>query len=199
MTQRFGFELAEAGKYMTLIFVVATASLIPISYYIDKIGKRINVIMFSSVFLAILHLFTAHLSNSYDNPNKLVIITLIGAGIGYGVYASVSWPTLALTAEPKVRGTAFGLCGSLQNFALAIGAHIIGWVHDVTIETDHGYYWTEIYLVLLSVLGYAAGYQILKEDEKNGTVLNASASEEQQERFHQMNEETSKEIEMSKV
>lgn len=108
MVKRFSFDVKTAGKFLAGVYMVATFSVFFLGYAVDKLGRRIKIINYSSVILIAMHLYTAILPDS-DEPSYWIVLTIIGAGLIYAVYAAVCWPCISMIVDEKIRGSAFGL------------------------------------------------------------------------------------------
>ena len=54
------------------------------------------------------------------DPQYLCVIPLSLLGVGYSVYAAALWGCIPYTVDPRLIGTAYGLCTAIQNIGLTI-------------------------------------------------------------------------------
>ena len=54
------------------------------------------------------------------DPEYMCLIPLCLLGLGYSVYAAALWGCIPYTVEPRLIGTAYGLCTAIQNIGLTI-------------------------------------------------------------------------------
>jgi len=128
----------------------------------------------SFVILAFVHLQVAFMTDTAaGSPNSTMLLPIIGIGIAFSAYAAIIWPAVSLVVEEKANGTAYGFALSMQNLMLSIIPLVVGFVHDKTMDVSHGYYWTEIFLLVLSLVGIYVTWLIKKEDAKSGGALEA--------------------------
>jgi len=63
------------------------------------------------------------------------------SGVAYGLYAGTAWNGLIYLVERNKLGTAMGLTAALLNLTLSVLPALFGYVHDHTLDDDHGYMW----------------------------------------------------------
>jgi len=182
MNTRFGFNPQLSGKYLSIVFILATVFSPVFGGIADRIGKRVTLLLGSFILLAFVHLQVAFLTDTEaGNPNRTMLLPIIGVGIAFSAYAAIIWPAVSLVVEEKANGTAYGFALSMQNLMLSIIPLVVGFVHDTTMDVSHGYYWTEIFLLILSLGGVYVTLLIKKEDVKTGGVLEAPPNQVQRE------------------
>jgi Na+/melibiose symporter-like transporter len=77
-----------------------------LGFFIDKVGKRVLLVIISSGILLI-----AHLSNMFfDDCDQCYteLCPLILVGIGYSIYGAALWGSIPYVVEARTVGTAFG-------------------------------------------------------------------------------------------
>ena len=125
--------------------------------------------MTSSVLILLAALITTIIPPA-DNPdvvdpNYLVIIPLSLLGIGYSVYAAALWGCIPYTVEPRLIGTAYGLCTAVQNIGLTISP-LIG-AALLNTPKEQGYFWLMMYFALLGCIGIVLNVWLYIDDIKN--------------------------------
>ena len=100
----------------------------------------------------------------------MMVVPLTLLGIGYSVYAAALWGCIPYTVPPKLIGSAFGLCTSVQNIGLTISPILAGFCLNTA--KDDGYFWFQIYFCILCVIGFFINVWMYLDDLKNrGGVL----------------------------
>lgn len=179
MVQRFGFTPDSAGNYIPIIYICAAVFIPMIGAYIDHRGKRALLMIFACLLFVIDHLITALLPNSPPGETNYAMVgILFGVGMFYASYAAIFWPCVPLVVPEKVQGTAFGIVFSSQNLMLTIIPLIVGAIHDATIDYKKGYFWTEMTLGGLSLIGLLLTIWIYIEDLKTNKILHLPCSDE---------------------
>jgi len=141
----------------------------------DVIGKRVTLLLGSFVIMGLANLQIVYMTDTEPgNPNTSIVFSLIGTGMAYSAYAAIIWPCVSMVVDDKSNGTAYGFALAMQNLMLSIVPLILGRIHDGTMDVSHGYYWTEVFLVILAIIGMGTTIWIKSEDAKNGSVLEAA-------------------------
>ena len=154
ITTRFGFDSSGAGDLIMVVYLLAVVLLPIFGIYSDYFGRRMIFIMIGSTIFFGVHMVLAFIPNgSLVNPNFEVIVPLAGFGLFYAIYGAIYWPCISLVVPEKLVGTAFGIATALQNLMLTVVPLMLGAIHDYTVDTEFGYFWTEIALAGLVGLG----------------------------------------------
>lgn len=167
---RFKYSTSESGMIISITYAVA-AVLCPIfGKLVDKVGRRVILIIFSACCVCSVHVMFL-LTPDSDRP-IYPIFYMILLGLGYSIYASVMWASIPYLVEPKTIGTAFGVATSIQNLGLGIGPLIVGAIKEGSTK-DHGYYWVTFFFVMMGLVGVASAISIYINDIRTGGVLNS--------------------------
>ena len=167
---RFKYSSVEAGSIISITYVVA-AILCPIfGKIVDKIGRRVILILFSAACVTLVHVMFI-LTPDGDKP-VYPIFYMVLMGLGYSIYASVMWASIPYLVEPKTIGTAFGVATSVQNLGLAVGPLLVGYINENTTK-DHGYYWVSFFFIIMGLVGVGSAILIYINDMRTGGVLNS--------------------------
>jgi len=174
---RFGFDNSEAGNLVTIVYI-CSAIITPIfGFVIDKNGRRVTLMLIASIVFTLTHLFIAFCPDGTpQNPSYGIIGGLLGIGLFYSVYASIFWPCVPLVVDDKVVGSAYGIITALQNLMLTLIPLGTGFIHDQTVDYHNGYFWTEITLAGLVVVGFFITLWMYFEDKKTGKRLEKPGS-----------------------
>jgi len=186
MVQRFGFNSEQAGQLIPIIYLCAAVIIPLFGMYTDYKGKRAFFMLISSAIFVADHLILAYLPSSPKGvPNYSIVGILFGVGLFYSTYAAIYWPCIPLVVKERLVGTAYGIATALQNLMLTIIPMVLGVIHDHTntAKQKFGYYWTEITLAGLVVLGFFTTLAIYIEDMRTGERLNKPATEEIKEKL----------------
>ena len=154
----------KAGRIMSIPYFIS-ASLSPVlGHIVDKIGQRALIAAFSSVLLIFVHTTMALTHISPVTP-------LVGQGVAYALYASVLWPSVTLTVEERLTGTAFGVITSIQNIGLAIFPLLIAAIYN---HSDRKYVpYVELFFVACATAGTICGIFLNILDRRKGRILNS--------------------------
>lgn len=154
----------RSGRIMSIPYFIS-AGLSPfLGHFVDKVGMRAVIACIAPLTLIFVH---ATLAASTRSP----VVPLIGQGIAYSFFAAVLWPSVPLTVEAKLTGTAFGVITSIQNIGLALFPLIIAGIYNV----DGGHYIpnVEYFFVSCAVCGLLVGVALNIMDSKRGGKLNS--------------------------
>ena len=80
------------------------------------------------------------------------LIPLILSGLGYALFAGVTWAIIPSVTDPKLMGTAFGIACSFLNIGLAVIPTLGGYIHDQTTHKMHGFFWVKLNDLLTSLI-----------------------------------------------
>lgn len=157
----------KAGRVMSIPYFIS-ASLSPaLGHVVDKIGQRALIASFASVLLVCVH--TA-MALSHISP----VAPLVGQGVAYALYASVLWPSVTLTVEERLTGTAFGVITSIQNIGLALFPLLIAAIYN---QSGRQYIpYVELFFVACATVGTICGIFLNILDRRKGRILNSVAS-----------------------
>eukprot|EP01016_Furgasonia_blochmanni_P025007 TRINITY_DN26998_c0_g1_i1.p1 TRINITY_DN26998_c0_g1~~TRINITY_DN26998_c0_g1_i1.p1 ORF type:complete len:560 (-),score=183.62 TRINITY_DN26998_c0_g1_i1:466-2052(-) len=168
---RFGYSSVGAG-FIVMIPLLISMILGPfVGWVVDRFGKRVSM-MFASFFLLVIsHSMLAFLPN-YENGNSIVVLPMVLFGVFYTVFCAAIWPAFPLVIDIKYVSRAFGLVASLVFVVFGTMPMLAGVIHDST-EDDyrHGYFWVEILMLGLSVLGMILTAGLYVVDRRSGSVL----------------------------
>ena len=97
---------------------------------------------------------------------------LVLTGIGYSIYAAAIWGSIPYVVPQNTVGTAFGIATAIQNIGLVISPTIVGQIKDTTMYKDHGYFYVNMFFVLINIIGLAlnAALYYIDINENNGVL-----------------------------
>ena len=171
--QTFGFTNKVAGNLITIVYVTSAVVTPVMGLLTDKLGKRSLSMLLSTLLLIAAHSIMAFSKERQpvDGPNYMALLPLALIGIFYATYAAVFWPCVPLVVEEKTVGTAFGVITAFQNGMLALNPLMLGVIQSHTQSRKHGYYWSEIALGGLGVIGLLNSIWIYFNDKMTGNAL----------------------------
>jgi len=79
--------------------------------FIDKVGKRVHLVIISTSLLIIAHVLTMLLPACDQCYNEVSAMVLVG--IGYSIYAAALWGSIPYVVSARTVGTAFGICTAI--------------------------------------------------------------------------------------
>jgi len=187
MVSRFGFTPAQAGAIIPIIYICPSAITPFFGTFVDKKGKRVLMILIASFIFLFSHFFIAFLPDapkgtiSYD-----IIWGLVGVGIFYSIYAAVIWPCIALVVDEKLTGLGYGFTNSSQSLIMIFVPLILGHINVDTKEYKEGYFWSQMCIAGIVIVGIAVTFLVYFEDLRNGGRLNRPGTEREKERSKSM-------------
>jgi MFS family permease len=106
----------------------------------------------------------------YQCYNELYPLVL--TGLGYSIYAAAIWGSIPYVVSPNSVGTAFGIATAIQNIGLVLAPTIVGQIKDTTSYKDHGYFYTNLFFVVINIVGLALNATLYYIDinENNGVL-----------------------------
>ena len=100
----------------------------------------------------------------------MMLLPLFLLGLGFSVYAAALWGCIPYTVQPKMTGSAFGMCTAVLNIGLTISPLLAAQCLDT--EKDGGYFWLMVYFCVLSLIGLGINIWLYIDDIRNrGGIL----------------------------
>ena len=100
------------------------------------------------------------------------IIPIFNYGLSLTVYFVVMWGSVSFLVEPQYIGTAYGVLSCIQNFGCTFMPPLLANIHDFSKSIDHGYFWTEVSLVIFSAISLFMKYKLYHWDKNvRGNIL----------------------------
>jgi len=180
MVTRFGFSQVNAGNYIPIVYVAAALITPLFGLLTDYYGRKVLLMLLSSLVFLACHLVMAFLSDTTDEGrvNYGIIGVLVGIGLFYASYAAVFWPCVALVVKRIVIGTSYGIITSFQNLVLTGLPFAVAAVQTKTEDFHGGYFWTEIMLAGIVGVGVLITLWMFVEDRRKAGVLNKPSEKE---------------------
>jgi MFS family permease len=92
-------------------------------------------------------------------------------GLAYSIYAAAIWGSIPYVVLPHTVGTAFGLAMAVQNIGLSFAPAIVAYIKDNTTRM-FGYYYVELFFIIVNVIGLACNITLYYVDIKyNNGIL----------------------------
>jgi nitrate/nitrite transporter NarK len=134
LQSKFGFNVADAGFYSSIPFII-TAICLPISgVLIDIIGKRAHLITLASLIMIGCYTNSAVSPACFQCDSE--VISLILCGIAYSIYHSAIWGSIPYVVDPGSIGTAFGIMQSCHNFGEFTSRTVVGFIQKATQDDE---------------------------------------------------------------
>lgn len=171
---RFGYNKVQSSSIMSIVFLVPMVCCPIIGIITDKYGKRTILLIIAALFLALFNLACMFTSDSYRPILPIFYLGLLG--LGYSIHSTVFWSGLSYAVESKLLGTAYGITYSVSNMGLVIVPIFTGYLQDATTE-ENGYYWVNVTLGTLAMIGALTGTLIYFIDIGTGGILNSKDPE----------------------
>jgi predicted outer membrane lipoprotein len=152
-----------ADRVMSIPYIVSAIVSPVLGGIVDKVGKRALL-----AFLAPLVLIVVHMTLALSDASP--ILPLLGQGLSYALFGAVLWPSVPLTVEPSLAGTAFGIINSIQNIGLAVFPLVVAEIHN-----QAGQYLphVEYFFCACAFMGVLVGIWLNLIDRMQGNKLNS--------------------------
>jgi len=110
--KRFCLSQVEAGRYITITYLVGAFVTVPLGLLVDKVGFRRYFIIAGMIIFVTAHLITLVWPTCVNDIAETgPVIALFFIGIGYCFYANCMVASIPLIVKDKYLGTAFGIMG----------------------------------------------------------------------------------------
>lgn len=173
---RFGYSVIESGRIISITFIISGLSCPIIGFFLDKYGRRIYFIMFSSLSITLTHCFFALIPDS--NRPVLSILCMVLLGAGFSVYTAVIWSTVPFLVPHQASATAFGIQTACYNLALVIFPICIGSILD-NYSSPKNYFYTSLFFIALGVLGILSTLALYFVNKRaDGSLIKSNNVEE---------------------
>jgi len=168
LVTRFGFDVNFAGNLVMLYYLISAIAGPFVGLIVDNYGRKTQLMLIITLTLFFTDLFFAFLQDgSHQNPNYQVIFPLIGVTVFSSFYTILFWACVASLTDKKRIGLGTGMITCVSNLSQTILPLLLGAIHDKTIDTHFGYFWTLITLCFIVGIGFFLNYMIHIEDNKN--------------------------------
>lgn len=167
----YDFTPQKAGYWLTIIYLLSAIFTPIFGIIIDKIGRRVQLMLISLTALIIPHVIFAFMS---ETASKVwVIFALITIGFFFSLYGAVFWSSIPLIIEDNKQGIAFGTVYSTLNIVLVIASLFIGTLHDYTSWWRGGYQFCIFFMIFCLLGSVYVCLEIKKLDIINDGILNS--------------------------
>lgn len=163
--KRFGLKSDAANKVNSMIYLISSVGSPVLGFAVDKIGKNLFWII-----LSIIATICGHYVLAFATWNPY--IGMVVMGIAYSLLASSLWPLVSLIIPEHQLGTAYGICQSIQNLGLALGAIFAGKIVD-----DYGHVWLEVFFICSLFVSLVATTMMLFFDTASNGPLNMTPAQ----------------------
>lgn len=153
-----------SGRVMSIPYIISGCLSPLLGRMIDRVGCRATIASLASILLVAVH---SSLALTRVNP----VVPLIGQGLGYALYSSVLWPSVTLTVNKEMTGTAFGTITSIQNIGLALFPIVVAAIYN---RAGQRYIpRVEVFFTCCAVIGSFLGVFLILLDRRTGNKLNS--------------------------
>lgn len=169
--KRFNYDSIEAGNIIGLVFMINIFLFPVVGLVLDKIGRRGEFIILSTLMLGLVHVCFIFTPESSRPVYPIFYMVLLG--VGYSIYGSAIWPCINHLVPEELIGTGFGIAYCILNFGQFFASPLIGYIKQTTTK-DKGYFWVSVFFVLAGALGTLVSVTFYINDIK--TVENLELS-----------------------
>jgi MFS family permease len=153
-----------SGRVMSIPYTISACLSPLLGRMIDRVGRRAMIASLATILLVAVH---SSLALTRVNP----VVPLIGQGLAYALYSSVLWPSVTLTVDKEVTGTAFGTITSIQNIGLALFPIVVAAIYNRSGERFIP--GVEVFFTCCAVIGTFLGVLLNILDRRTGNKLNS--------------------------
>lgn len=147
--RRFGFTNIAAGK-LGFLYYVQLMMLSPfVGMLTDRHGKRMYWLLAAGVLLVMGHLMFIS-TETASSENFFVMIPLILLGAGHAIFEVTSWSAMYLALSEQTVEIGFGIASAGMNAVTVAVLMGLGRIEDATRQVYFGYYYSEVFLVILA-------------------------------------------------
>lgn len=168
--KRFNYDSVEAGNIISIAFIINIISVPFLSAITDKIGRRGEFIILSTVIVALVHVCFIFSLESSKPIYPIFYMALLG--VGYSIYVSTIWASINYSVPSKYIGNGFGIAYCGLNFGQCFGPIVVGCIKETTTK-DKGFFWVSAFFVFVGIIGTLVSIFIYINDIINGRVLNS--------------------------
>ena len=170
---RFGYNSVEAGRIISITFLISGVLCPVVGVLLDKVGRRVYFIGFSAVATTAAHVMFLITPDSH--MPVLPIFYVVVLGLGFSVYTAVIWSSVPYVVEDKLNEVGFGILASAYNLALVIFPIFVGLIQENNSQ-DQGYYWVSALLIGVGALGIISTVALYFVNKREGSTLIQSNS-----------------------
>jgi nitrate/nitrite transporter NarK len=178
LQHRFGFDLIEAGRIISITFIFATVLCPFIGVVVDRFGYLPHCVILANLIITTVHVGFLFVQNSHQPAICIVLIAFLG--LGYSIYATCIWSMIPLLIKEELGGLANGISTASYNVGLALGPIGVGLLQGYHNE-DNRYHWLGIFLILNGSLALFTSVVIYLLDFKLFRVLKNPARKNNEE------------------
>lgn len=160
--EKYGFTVEDTGSIITFQYLVCAITLPILGQISDIYGQRTTIMITGGVLTLGSHIFQLLLPDCIECWYS--VIPIFNYGLSLAVYFVVMWGSVSFLVEPKYIGTAYGVLSCIQNLGCTIMPPLLGFIHDMSLKVDHGYFWTELALIVFSLISLMMKYKLYRWD-----------------------------------
>ena len=154
-----------------MVFVIGIIFIPIVGKYVDRHGKRPAFVICALTVMVIAQTLFLVLP-SVQGAKYYAILALLLVGCYYALYAGSIWPMIPMVVEKKHTATAYGVNNSLLHIGLVVMCISLGRIEDKTLAIQSGYFYFEVFLLVVVILGLMTSVWLYFEDKiKHSSLL----------------------------
>jgi len=168
----YGFSPQQAGEMVTIMYF--SAALTPVfGFIIDRIGKRVKILLILLVFLMMPFINFGVLSVEFSK--KFMVLSLVFIGVFFSSYAAVLWSSFPLLIEVKQQCMAYAIIYATLNISLVLSTFYVGASIDPldNVKDGHQYRWAFFCMILCLILSFCLVLRINLVENKKLNALDS--------------------------
>ena len=122
----YNFTSIQAGRINSATYFSAALIIPFLGIFFDRVGLKALMFIISSALLFNMHIIILAIGEC--NRCAWGYLPMGFQCLAYSIYTTVVWPMFNNVVDPKLLGTAYGLNYVIENFGLAIGPSLIGYI-----------------------------------------------------------------------
>ena len=163
---RFGYNTVDAGRIISITFLISGVCCPITGMMLDSFGRRIYYILVSAILLFLAHTLLLVTPDSTKPAAPVGYMVLLG--LGFSISSTVIFSSISYLVG-RGSGTAFGINQSILNTMFAIAPVFVGYINDST-SKDHGFYWVSVFFVCLASIGIIISTWLYFANKQDGTL-----------------------------
>lgn len=163
--EMFKLNEQDSNFLCSIVYLISGIASPILGLFIDKVGRNMYWII-----LGILFTISAHSLLAFSKLNPYVAMSIMG--ISYSILASSLWPLVSLILPDHQLGTAYGVCGAVQNLGLAIFTIVVG-----SIVNTWSYFILELFFIGSLIVALHAAIILYIWDRYKSGILNMKPSD----------------------
>jgi len=153
LVEKFFLTPSEAGFLILFLYLCPTILTPFMGIMLDRSKRRILIVLAFTVLFVLETAFLTFADDSLMISQLLMLPGLMIIGLFHATFAAMFWSSIPRVLGTKSTGLAYGIAIMLQNMVQSSVPVMLGYIHDNTLEINHGYFWSLVPLLILGVIG----------------------------------------------